>query len=327
MDYSLLKGKVTEGPIKHIGCWSYHPGIQKLLWKDYDAYILLGESRSLSTWLFCLRAWLFHPKKRVYFWSHGWYGKESRIERIVKKWLFMLPNCGSFLYGNYSRDLMIKEGFNPEKLYVIHNSLAYDEQVAIRKQLTPSPIYKEHFGNENPNLMFVGRLTHIKKLDLVIRAMALLKYKGQSYNMTFIGGGETQDELQKLASGLGLEKNVWFYGPCYDEKELSGLIYNADLCVSPGNVGLTAMHTMVFGTPVLTHNDFPHQMPEFEAIHDGETGSFFKIDDVESLAESISKWCIEKGDKREEVRRACMKEIDENWTPQYQIKVLKEHIR
>lgn len=327
MDYSLLKGKVTEGSTKHIGSWSYRPGLQKLLWKDYDAYILLGESRSLSTWLFCFRARLFHPKKKVYFWSHGWYGKESKAERIIKKRLFKLPNGGSFLYGNYSRELMIKEGFNPEKLYVIHNSLAYDEQLEIRKQISTSPIYKEHFENDCPNLMFVGRLTHIKKLDQVLRAMSQLKDKCQNYNMTFIGGGETLEELQKLASELGLEKNVWFYGPCYDEKELSELIYNADLCVSPGNVGLTAMHTMVFGTPVLTHDDFPHQMPEFEAIHEGETGAFFKLDNVESLAQGISKWFAEKGDKREEVRRACMKEIDENWTPQFQIEVLKKHLK
>lgn len=327
MDYSLLKGKVTERSTKHFGGWSYHPGIQKLLRKDYDAYILLGESRSLSTWLFCLRARAFHPKKRVYFWSHGWYGKESRIERIIKKMLFKLPNGGSFLYGNYARELMINEGFDPDKLYVIHNSLAYDEQVAIRQQLTPEPIYKEHFGNDNPNLFFVGRLTHIKKLDQALRAMALLMERGQLYNMTFIGGGETQEELQTLATELGLEKNVWFYGPCYDEKELGHMIYNADLCVSPGNIGLTAMHTLVFGTPAVTHNDFPHQMPEYEAIQEGVTGAFFTIDDVDSLADTISIWFKTKGDKREEVRKECMREIDENWTPQFQIQVLKEHLK
>lgn len=327
MDYSLLKGKVTEGSTKHIGSWSYRPGIQKLLWKDYNAYILLGESRSLSTWLFCIRARLFHPKKRVYFWSHGWYGKESKVERFIKKMLFRLPNGGSFLYGNYARELMIKEGFNPEKLYVIHNSLAYDEQVKIRKQLVPTGIYKGHFGNNNPNLVFVGRLTRIKKLDQVICAMALLKDKGQNYNMTLIGGGETQEELQKLSLQLGLSQNVWFYGPCYDEKELSCLLFNADLCVSPGNVGLTAMHTMVFGTPVLTHNDFPYQMPEFEAIHEGITGAFFTENDINSLALGISGWFASKGGHREEVRKACMKEIDDNWTPQFQIEVLKKYLR
>ena len=84
---------------------------------------------------------------------------------------------------------------------------------------------------------------------------------------------------------------------------------------------------MVFGTPVLIHNDFANQMPEFEAIHDGETGAFFKIDDISSLADGISEWFAQKGDKREDVRKACMKEIDENWTPQFQIEVLKKYLK
>ena len=162
MDYSLLNRKITEVPTKHFGRWLYRSGVQKMLCKGYDAYILLGETQVLSTWLFCLRAKLFHPKKMIYFWTHGWYGKETKAERLLKKLFFKLPNGGIFLYGNYARKLMIKEGFIPEKLYVIHNSLAYDEQVAIRKQLTESPIFKEHFENDNPNLMFVGRLTHIR---------------------------------------------------------------------------------------------------------------------------------------------------------------------
>lgn len=327
MDYALLRGKVTEVHTKHFGGWSYQPGIQSLLRKDYDTFVLLGESRSLSTWLFCIRARLFHRKKKVCFWSHGWYGKETKVENILKKMLFKLPNGGVFLYGNYARGLMIKEGFDPNKLFVIHNSLAYDEQVAVREQLTGQPVYTEHFQNTNPNLFFIGRLTEIKKLDMVLRAMAILQARGEGFNMTFIGGGDKLEDLKTLATNLGLEKNVWFYGPCYDEKELSGMIYNADLCVSPGNVGLTAMHTMVFGTPVLTHNDFTLQMPEFEAIREGETGTFFKNGSVDSLAENISRWFAEKGNQREQVRQACMHEIDISWTPQFQIEVLKKHLK
>lgn len=327
MDYSLLKGRVTEVPNKHFCGWSYRPGLQKLLWKDYDAYILLGESRSLSTWLFSIRARLFYPWKKVYFWSHGWYGKESKAERIAKKLLFKLPTGGSFLYGDYARELMIKEGFNPDKLYVIHNSLAYDKQVEVRQQLTKKPIYQKHFGNDNPNLFFVGRLTTIKKLDMVISALAQLKEKGLNYNMTFIGSGDVQGELDILSRELGVQDNVWFYGPCYDESVLGEMIYNADLCVSPGNIGLTAMHSLVFGTPAITHDDFPNQMPEFEAIREGETGTFFKNGSVDSLAEGIARWFDKYKDKREEVREACMKEIDEKWTPQFQINVIKAHLK
>ena len=327
MDYSLLTGRVIEVPTIKIGPWSYRPGIQKLLWQKYDSYILLGETHVLSTWLFCIRARLFHPKKKIYFWSHGWYGKERFHERVLKRFFFHLPNGGIFLYGNYARDLMIKEGFDPDRLYVIHNSLAYNQQLAIRKDLMLTGIYSNHFGNTNPNLFFVGRLTKVKKLDQVIRALYVLNTQGQQYNMTIVGAGETEADLKRLVTKLGLESQVWFFGPCYDETVLGEMIYNADLCVSPGNVGLTAMHAMVFGTPVLIHNDFANQMPEFEAIHDGETGAFFKIDDISSLADGISEWFAQKGDKREDVRKACMKEIDENWTPQFQIEVLKKYLK
>lgn len=324
MDYSLLRGKVYEvSSLRLPGGLIFRPGIQRLLGKDYDTYLLLGESRVLSTWLFCVRARLFYPHKRLYFWSHGWYGKETKIEGILKKWLFLLPNGGVFLYNSHAKSLMIKEGFNPDRLYVIHNSLDYDRQLEIRKQLVPSSIYQDHFGNSHPNLFFVGRLTKVKRLDMVLMAMSILRNKGNRYNMTFIGNGTELDALKSLAEELNLSKNVWFYGACYNENLLGEMIYNADLCVAPGNIGLTAMHSLVFGTPAITHNDFTHQMPEYEAIHDGETGTFFECGSIISLAEGIARWFDEHRDDRKTVRQACMREIDDNWTPNFQIQVLK----
>lgn len=157
--------------------------------------------------------------------------------------------------------------------------------------------------------------------------MVICRDKGNDYNLTFIGGGEKTDELKELTKSLGLENQVWFYGPCYDEKELSTLIYSADLCVAPGNIGLTAMHSMVFGTPCITHNDFPYQMPEYEAIKDGVTGTFFKRDDVDNLAVRIDKWFEANGNNREYVRKACMNEIDKEWNPYFQIEVLKKNLK
>ena len=232
----------------------------------------------------------------------------------------------SLLYGNYAKDLLMEWGVPEEKLHVFYNSLAYDEEIEIRKTLLPSGFYQEHFNNNFPNLVFIGRLTAVKKLDMIIRALSLLREKGLRVNMTYVGDGPSKDALEALVRGYGLQENVWFYGPCYDEQQLGQLIYNADVCVSPGNVGLTAMHVMVFGTPVVTHNDFPWQMPEFEAINDGVTGTFFERDNVDSLAEAIDRWLISNADKREEVRKACFHEIDTQWTPQFQLKVLKKHL-
>lgn len=325
MDYSLLQGNVEETHTRRIlSGWYWQPGVVGKLFQDYDHYILLGETRALSTWLFCILARICKPRKKVYFWTHGWYGKETKLESFIKKIEFHLPNGGIFTYGNYARDLMIKEGFNPDKLFTIHNSLAYDQQIEIRKVLKAEPVYYEHFGNDYPNLFFVGRLTPVKRLDQVLEAMSICKKNGRIYNMTFIGGGTEMDRLKSRMQALGLTQQVWFYGPCYDEKVLSSLIYNADLCVAPGNIGLTAMHSMVFGTPCITHNDFPHQMPEFEAIVEGKTGTFFKRNDIHDLADKIDQWFCNHATERESVRQTCMSEIDKEWNPYFQLSVLKK---
>ena len=66
MDYALLKGSVTESHTKRLfGGWYWQPKIIAQLFKDYDHYVLLGEPRALSTWVFCVLARLFKPKKKV----------------------------------------------------------------------------------------------------------------------------------------------------------------------------------------------------------------------------------------------------------------------
>ena len=327
MDYSLLSGSVKEThTIKLGGGWYYQKGVLSMLFKNYDRYILLGETRAVSTWLFLLIS-KFFTKKKVYLWSHGWYGKETRVERLIKKILFKLPNGGIFLYGNYARELMITEGFDSKKLFVIHNSLAYDKQIQIRSKLQKTSIYKERFGNDFPTLIFIGRLTKVKKLHHLIEMLKLLNNRGKKLNLVLVGDGTEKNNLETLSCEKGLSNQVWFYGACYDEQENAELIYNADLCVAPGNVGLTAMHVMVFGTPVVTHDDFPYQMPEFEAIAPGDTGDFFKMDDIDSMANCVEHWFDTKSKYREDVRASCYKEIDENWTPEFQINVLKENLK
>lgn len=323
MDYSVFKGLITEVETKRFAGLTYQKKILGLLGK-YNRFLMLGDSRSVSTWMFLLFS-KFIPRKKVFLWSHGIYGKESKTEMLLKKIVFGLAD-GIFLYNNHARELMIKKGFKADKLFVIHNSLDYDRQLEIRNQIEPSDIYKKHFSNKNPNIIFIGRLTKVKKLDMLLEAVKLLKEKDKLFNVTFIGDGVERETLELKVKKLGLENVVWFYGACYDEWTNADLVYNADLCVAPGNVGLTAIHTMVFGTPVITHNDLKWQMPEFEAITPLQTGNFFEYGSVASLTEKIEEWFNINGIRRDYIRQECYKEIDHNWTPQFQIEVLKKNI-
>jgi glycosyltransferase involved in cell wall biosynthesis len=324
MDYALLTHPVHESKTKKIGPFTYQFGVLSTLKNPYAEYIILPDTRSISSWLFLLISRMLN--KKVHVWTHGWYGKESKLEALLKKILFRLPTGYILLYGNYAKKLMISNGFPENKLKTIHNSLLYDKQIEIRKSLKLNDTYLDHFKNDARNLIFVGRLTKVKSLDMLLNALKICIDRGKSYNLTFIGGGQELKSLMTLAQSLSIENNVWFYGPCYNEAELGNLIYNADLCVSPGNIGLTAMHSMVYGTPALTHNDFKWQMPEFEAIRDGVTGGFFDYGDVNALANSIDLWFDKHNGNREAVRTACFEEIDKYWTPYYQLNILNEVI-
>lgn len=327
MDTSQLKNvsyyKTYGNPLKWY--WKRHY-LRLLFRKDYSNYFMLAETRSISDWIFFWLAFKFFKKKKFYIWTHGWYGKETGIDAKMKLWLYRHVD-GTFVYGDRAKKLLIEESIPEEKLFAIHNSLQYDEQKALREGIAPSGLYKEHFGNNNPTIIFIGRLTKVKKLDMIVDALSHLKAKGENYNLVFVGDGVEKQNLLGKVESLGLKDNVWFYGACYDEKQNAELIYNADLCVSPGNVGLTAMHTLVFGCPVITHNCFEWQMPEYEAIQSGVTGDFFEMDKVEALTECISKWFAAKADKREEVRKACFNEIDTNWNPYYQMDVIKQNLK
>lgn len=293
--------------------------------KEYTHYLMMGHSRNLSSLVLLVLRRLFFRSKRVYLWTHGLYGKESFGERVWKLFSYKAAD-GILLYGNYAKDLMLKAGVPANKMYVIHNSLNYYKQLEIRQSIVPSHLYQEHFENNNKNIVFIGRLIKDKKFDLLIDAVSTLKAQGHFYNITFIGDGEERERMEILVKNKGIEKQVWFYGACYDEQINANLVYNADLCVSPGKIGLTAIHVLMFGCPAITCDDFSVPAPEFEAISEGKTGSFFRSDDSENLAETIQDWFNNHEDDREQVRKDCYAEIDGTWNPNYQMQIIKSAI-
>lgn len=300
----------------------YQKGIP-FLYRRYDKILITGDPHCLSTWFLLLFSRIF-GRKQVYLWSHGWYGKESKFETVIKKWFFSISD-GVFVYGDRAKSLMVKVGLDGNKIWPIHNCLDYEKQLEVRSRLTHTNVYNAKFHNDRPNLIFIGRLTPQKKLDMIIDALKICRGKGYFFNMTFIGEGVSKTLLEEKVNSCGLKNQVWFYGACHDENVNGELIYNSDLCVSPGNVGLTAVHCMTFGTPVLTNNDFNHQMPEFETIVPGKTGNFFEAGNSESLSQAIIDWFETKKD-REVIRQNCYENIEKGWTPEYQIGVLKKNM-
>jgi glycosyltransferase involved in cell wall biosynthesis len=161
-------------------------------------------------------------------------------------------------------------------------------------------------------------------LDLLIQAVHKLISENTPVNLVLVGAGKAEITLKKLAKHYNILDKIWFYGECFDEKTNAELLYNADICVSPGDVGLTAIHSFTFGCPVITHRQFQTQVPEFEIVDDGKTGMFFDKNSIEDLTEKIKFFLDYEKTNREQIRQNCYKQVDEKWNPHYQINVFKK---
>jgi len=324
MNYESLKGfKKSLKYIQIFGNFYWQKGAVKLTYNLYNCYILTGEPYCISTWIILILNRLTGKKSIV--WTHGWYGNENGLKKTVKSIFFGLAHK-VLLYGDYAKELMIKEGFKQDKLIPIYNSLDYNQQIQIREKLKTNTIYKDYFLNEHPVLLYIGRIQNRKKVDLLINALNYLRLIDVPCNLILIGKQTEGTNIEEQIKKNNLEKYVWCYGACFDESIIGELIYNADLCVVPGDIGLTVMHSFAYGTPVLTHNNFPSHGPEFEAIEPNLTGDFFKEDSLESLCLKIQDWISLDVEKRKLIRERCYKTISNKYNPKFQIRILKNAI-
>lgn len=319
IDYSIFKRKVGRIENRKIFKWGWKTGIQTLPFKDFDAFLITADA-DWSYVPFLITCKILN--KPVYAWGHGpkfWCWKNFGVDRFFVRMLTKY-----FTYGEGGKRRLIELGVSPSKIEVIYNSLCESVQKDSRCECKSDEI-SQYFGNDFPTIMFVGRLTKVKKLDWLIDAIKIHNDKGIQYNLLIIGDGEERERLEEKTKLSSVSDRVWFYGECYDEDKLNALIYNSDLCVSPGNVGLTALHSMMYGTPVLSHDDFYKQMPEYETIVEGETGTLFHCGDFDDFCAKLAQWLSYDKD-RESIRQNCYDMINGVWNSNYQISLLKKII-
>ncbi|WP_137844560.1 glycosyltransferase [Microbacterium sp. 2FI] len=134
-------------------------------------------------------------------------------------------------------------------------------------------------------IVFVGRLTTEKQIDVVLRAITKLD---PALDVTFdiVGNGDQRRNLEHLTKELGLSDRVTFHGHTTDE-ELKGCLTNASAFVIASIAELQSiatMEAMASGLPIVAADAvaLPH------LVHDGENGFLFTPGDVDDLAAKLT---------------------------------------
>lgn len=288
--------------------------------KKYKSFLITADT-PLSYIPFLLFCRLLG--KKVYCWGHGFKDHFKRF-RILER-LYLSATDKFFTYGQSGMDRMLELGWPEQKIAIIYNSLNTGV-ISSNNESLRSHIYRAHFNNDFPILIFIGRLIKSKRIDWLVQSVADLHKKGLHLNLMLIGNGPEYNQLVAMVNELSLNDKVWFYGECYNEEELKELLYNSDLCVSPGEVGLTALHTMSYGVPVISHNNYYKQGPEYELIVQGKTGLLYEYNNYIDMVKKINDWFY-SGYNRGDIRQNCYSLINDMWNSEYQIQLLMRTIR
>jgi glycosyltransferase involved in cell wall biosynthesis len=210
---------------------------------------------------------------------------------------------------------------------VVYNSLDYEAQRSLRVTISARSLQalRERLfpGRDAPIAICSARLIRGRKLEMLIEAAAKLAARGHELRLLLVGDGPARPELEAAARAAGVAAH--FVGACYDEARLAELTMAADVTVMPGSVGLTAIQSLAYGTPVITHSNRETQNPEWEAVVPGRSGDFFAPDDVEDLVAILKRWISrERRDPR--TVAACVESIESRWNPATQRLIIERAI-
>lgn len=173
-----------------------------------------------------------------------------------------------------TREDLVARGLRRDRIDVVPNGIDLD-------RFTPDPSAK----SAAPQLVFMGRLKEYKRVDLVIRAVALLRDRGLDVQLQIGGAGSREGPLRSLADRLGVADRVRLLGFVTEEEkvELLRRSWIHVLTSSKEGWGISNVEAAACGTPTVA-SDAPGLR---ESVRDGETGLLVPHGDVGALADAL----------------------------------------
>ncbi|BFM25248.1 glycosyltransferase [Microbacterium sp. che218] len=152
-------------------------------------------------------------------------------------------------------------------------------------------------------ILFVGRLTTEKHIDVVLKALSQLD-PALDASFDIVGGGDQRAKLEALAQQLGVASRVTFHGHA-SEEDLRALYSRASVFAIASIAELQSiatMEAMASGLPIVAANAvaLPH------LVHDGENGYLFEPGDADELAARLTDVLTAAPDERTRMQRASL---------------------
>lgn len=159
-----------------------------------------------------------------------------------------------------------------------------------RARETPSALAESIVSTGGLRLLYVGGLEEFRGLDVVLRALSLLKDEAARVSLFVVGDGPSLPMLRGLAADLDIEEHVHFAG-WLEPREVPVVTESADICLVPHYVTEhvdTTLPNKIFdymeaGKPVIVS----HSRTLRQIVESASCGAWYQDDRPEELAERI----------------------------------------
>lgn len=171
----------------------------------------------------------------------------------------------------------------------MQNELLYNDFPRARVHIVPPAVLPGEIAlsevPREPRILYVGQLIRGKGVDLLLRALALVK---TPFIATLVGTGNAEPGLRALAAELGLGDRVTFAG-WVANAELSPLYRACRVAVVPSRwpepFGMVGLEAMLHGRAVVGFA--AGGIPDW--LEDGKTGLLVPEQDESALATSLTR--------------------------------------
>jgi glycosyltransferase involved in cell wall biosynthesis len=217
---------------------------------------------------------------------HTEHGKERYAERIRTRWLGRLAARYASRFFCLSKDMAnaIKahQIAPPGKVRVILNGI---DTVCFQKRVEAKSL-RQSLGIPNgvPVIGTVGRLTPVKRQELLLQAFAQVLKKSPHAHLLFVGEGPRLKELQELARQLNVADVTHFAGYQTEPQRFLHLIDVFTLTSESEGIPQALLEAAAAGIPAIASS--VGGIPE--VIDNGRTGLLFPSGDVDALAAGIA---------------------------------------
>lgn len=184
--------------------------------------------------------------------------------------------------------------------------IPYLLQLKVKKEklvYSPNGIPKEFFKisvkkprNKIKKILFLGRIAPIKDLEILIRAVSLLKNKNFIVNLVGPAEENYKKELENEITKLNLEKIIKFHPAIFDLRKKINLIDNHDIFILPSKregMPQALIEAMARKKLVISSTTDGGK----EIIQNGKNGFLFDIAHEKQLAELLS-FSLDKKNKK-----------------------------